>query len=88
MKSNEICIGLRALLERQHYSKATMKFYEREWKKISRYLFEQHGTDKFTMDYRIKYLENQYGIITKYEDSSLNQQRVQLIRVVHMLEDY
>lgn len=88
MKLNEICIGLRALLERQHYSKATMKFYEREWKKISRYLFEQHGTDEFTMDFGLKYLENQYGIITKYEDGSLSQQRVQLIRVIHMLEDY
>lgn len=88
MKLNEICIGLRALLERNHYSKATMKFYECEWKKISRYLFEQHGTDEFTMDYGLKYLENQYGIITKYEDGSISQQRVQLIRVVHMLEDY
>lgn len=88
MKLNEICVGLRALLKRNHYTEATMKFYEREWKKISKYLTEQHGTDEFTMEYGLKYLEDQYGIITKYEDGSISQQRVQLIRVIHMLEDF
>lgn len=33
-------------------------------------------------------LEDQYGIITKYEDGSISQQRVQQIRVIHMLEDF
>lgn len=88
MKLNEICGGLRALLERNHYTEATIKFYEREWRKINKYLTEQHGTDEFTMEYGLKYLENQYGIITKYADGSITQQRVQLIRVVHMLEDF
>lgn len=88
MKLNEICVGLRALLERNHYTKATMKFYECEWRKISRYLSEQQGTDEYTMEHGLKYLEDQYGIISNYEDGSISQQRVQLIRVVHMLEDY
>ncbi len=40
------------------------------------------------MERGLKYLENQYGFITKYNDGTLSRQRVQLLRVVHMLEDY
>lgn len=50
-----ICVGLRALLERNHYTEATMKFYEQEWKKISKYLSEQHETDEFSTEYGLKY---------------------------------
>lgn len=40
------------------------------------------------MERGLKYLEKQYGFITKYNNGTLSQQRVQLLRVVHMLEDY
>ena len=40
------------------------------------------------MERGLKYLEDQYNLISRYNDGSLSQQRVQLLRVVHMLEDY
>ena len=40
------------------------------------------------MERGLAYLEKQYGFQTKYNDGTLSQQRVQLLRVVHMLEDY
>ena len=42
----------------------------------------------FDMERGLAYLENKYGIQTKYNDGTLSRQRVQLLRVVHMLEDY
>ena len=40
------------------------------------------------MERGLDYLEKQYGFVTKCNDGTLSQQRVQLLRVVHMLEDY
>lgn len=49
---------------------------------------EQYGDTEYDMERGLKYLEKQYGFITKYNEGALPQQRVQLLRVVHMLEDY
>lgn len=40
------------------------------------------------MERGLRYLEDQYNLISRYNDGSLTQQRVQLLGVVHMLEDY
>jgi len=80
--------GLRGLLEENNYNPSTIKFYEREWDKIQRFLMEEYGDTEYQMERGLKYLEKQYGFITKYNDGTLSQQRVQLLRVVHMLEDY
>ena len=40
------------------------------------------------MERGLRYLEKKYNIISKYTEGTLSQQRVQLLRVVHMLEDY
>ena len=40
------------------------------------------------MERGLAYLERQYGFKTKYHNGSISQQRVQLLRVVHMLDDY
>ena len=80
--------GLLKLLEANHYNPSTIKFYQREWNKIGRFLYDEYSDEEFEMERGLAYLEKQYGLVTRYNDGSLSQQRVQLLRVVHMLEDY
>lgn len=88
MTFEEITSGLRKLLSDNNYNPTTIKFYEREWSKIHSYLIETYGDSMFEMERGLAYLENKYNLQTKYNDGTLSQQRVQLLRVVHMLEDY
>lgn len=88
MNFEMITEGLKQLLQENNYTPATIRFYEREWSKIQSFLTEEYGNTDYDMERGLKYLENQYGFITKYNDGTLSQQRVQLLRVVHMLEDY
>lgn len=88
MKLKVITKGLKKLLLKNHYSSATIQFYEREWSKIHSFLIDEYGDSEYEMERGLKYLEKQYNFISKYEDGTLSQQRVQLLRVVHMLEDY
>lgn len=76
------------LLHENNYSLATIRFYEREWSKIQVFLQETHGSTEYNMERGLEYLEKQYGFVTKCNDGTLSQQRVQLLRVVNMLEDY
>lgn len=80
--------GLKYLLLENHYNPKTIHFYEREWEKIKSFLVKEYGDTEFDMERGLQYLENQYGFISKCKDETLTQQRVQLLRVVHMLEDY
>ena len=79
---------LKQLLQENNYSPATIRFYEREWNKIQTFLQETHGSTEYNMERGLDYLEKQYGFVTKCNDGTLSQQRVQLLRGVHMLEDY
>lgn len=79
---------LKQLLQENNYSPATIRFYEREWNKIQTFLQETHGSTEYNMERGLDYLEKQYGFVTKCNYGTLSQQRVQLLRVVHMLEDY
>lgn len=88
MNLKMITEGLKQLLQENNYTPATIRFYEREWSKIQSFLTEEYGNTDYDMERGLKYLENHYGFITKYNDGTLSQQRVQLLRVVHMLEDY
>ena len=88
MNLEMITEGLKQLLQENNYTPATIRFYEREWSKIQSFLTEEYGNTAYDMERGLKYLEKQYGFITKYNDGTLSQQRVQLLRVVHMLEDY
>lgn len=88
MKFDEITAGLEKLLEANHYNPATIRFYKNEWRKIRRFLSEKYSDSAFDMERGLAYLEEKYHLQTKYNDGTLSQQRVQLLRVVHMLEDY
>ena len=80
--------GLLKLLEANHYNPATIRFYQREWNKISSFLYAEYSDEEFEMERGLAYLEKQYGFVTRYNNGTLSQQRVQLLRVIHMLEDY
>lgn len=88
MNLEMITEGLKELLQQNNYNPVTIRFYEREWNKIQCFLTTEYGNTKYEMERGLKYLEKQYGFITKYNDGTLSQQRVQLLRVIHMLEDY
>lgn len=88
MKLEMITEGLKELLQENHYKLTTIHFYEREWKKIQTFLMNEYGDTEYEMERGLKYLEKQYNLISRYNDGTLSQQRVQLLRVVHMLEDY
>lgn len=88
MKIEMITEGLRELLNENNYNPSTIQFYEREWDKIQHFLAREYGDTEYDMERGLKYLEKQYSFITRYNDGSLSQQRVQLLRIVHMLEDY
>ena len=88
MKLEMITENLIKLLHENHYNHATIHFYKREWNKIHTFLLQEYGETDFEMERGLKYLEQKYNIVRKYNDGILSQQRVQLLRVVHMLEDY
>ena len=88
MNLEMITEGLKQLLQENNYNPVTIRFYEREWNKIQCFLMAEYGNTEYDMERGLKYLENQYSFISKYNDGTLSQQRVQLLRVVHMLEDY
>lgn len=88
MKLEMITDGLKELLLENHYNSTTIHFYEREWKKIQTFLMNEYGDTEYEMERGLKYLEKQYNLVSKYNDGTLSQQRVQLLQVVHMLEDY
>lgn len=87
MKFEMITEELKKLLLENRYNPSTIRFYEREWKKIHAFLINEYGDTDFEMECGLMYLEDQYNLISRYNDGSLPQQRVQLLRVVHMLED-
>lgn len=88
MTLTTITEGLQGLLETNNYNPETIKVYRREWNKIGQFLHDEYGDEEFEMERGLAYLEKQYGFVNKYNDGTLSQQRVQLLRVVHMLEDY
>ena len=88
MDFDEITAGIEKLLEANHYNPATIRFYRNEWRKIRLFLSEKYRDLCFDMERGLAYLEERYSFQTKYNDGTLSQQRVQLLRVVHMLEDY
>lgn len=88
MRLEEITTGLIQLLNKNNYNPVTIRFYQREWNKIESFLIETYGDTSFDIEKGLSYLEKQYCFKTRYNDGTLSQQRVQLLRVVNMLEDY
>ena len=76
MTFDEITEGLKSLLISNGYNPATLKFYEREWRKIQSFMVEEYGDDSFDIERGLSYLEKRYQFKTKYDNGTLSQQRV------------
>lgn len=85
---DQIIDGLLVLMKQYHYSEISITTYQREWKKLSEFLQETYNSTLFSMERGMAYLEKRFGIVTKYNDGTLSQQKVQMLRIIHMLEDY
>lgn len=88
MKLEMITEGLKELLMENHYNPTTIRFYEKEWNRICSFLLAEYGDTRYEMERGLRYLEKEYSLVSRYNDGTLSQQEVQLLRVVHMLEDY
>ena len=42
--------GLTRLLVANNYNPATIRFYKREWNKISRFLYDEYSDEEFEME--------------------------------------
>jgi site-specific recombinase XerD len=88
MKINQIVTGLTALLKENNYNSKTIRFYEMQWRHLTDFLLDRFGTDEFSISKGMAYLEQMYGFTEKFDKGELSQQRVQLLRAIHLLEDY
>lgn len=80
--------GLLTLLAENHYSEATIKTYRRFWRKLGDFLLERFNSTEFSMVKGMLYLNERCGFLEKYEGNTLPQQRVQYLRMLHLLQDY
>ncbi|KNY29870.1 hypothetical protein [Pseudobacteroides cellulosolvens] len=71
MKLEMITEGLKALLLENNYNPVTIHFYKREWNKIQSFLMDEYEDTEFDMECGLKYLENQYGFISKCNEGTL-----------------
>lgn len=80
--------GLLNLLAENHYSEATIKTYRRFWRKLGDFLLERFNSTEFSMVKGMLYLNERCGFLEKYEGNTFPQQRVQYLRMLHLLQDY
>ena len=88
MTVQAIVSGVTKLMEENHYSGATIKTYTQMWDRLSNFLLEQYGDTEFDMERGLAFLEQKYEFQTKYDEGSLSQAKVQLLRMINILEDY
>jgi site-specific recombinase XerD len=80
--------GLLKLLAENHYSERTIKTYKQFWRRLEDFLLEKFGSTEFSMVRGMLYLNERYSFLKNYQRETLPQQRVQYLRMVHLLEDY
>lgn len=88
MEIDLIIAGLLELLRREHYSEGTIKCYVSFWNKLKEFLLKKYGDTIFTIERGLAYLDERCNFSSWYESGTLPQQRVQYLRMVHLLEDY
>jgi integrase/recombinase XerD len=88
MKIDQIISGLMVLFKANSYNSETIKFYEVQWQHLKDFMQERYDTDDFSISIGMDYLEQRYGFAEKFNREELTQQHVQLLRVIHLLEDY
>ncbi len=88
MEIDLIIVGLLDLLRREHYSEGTIKSYVLFWNKLKEFLHRVYGDTVFTIERGLAYLDERCDFSNQYVSGKIPQQRVQYLRMVHLLEDY
>jgi len=74
-------------LIRLHYTEASIRQYRRMWKRIADFL-KQEGTDYFTEDAGMHFLEQEFNFFELEAAGKLTQSIINVFRVVRMLGDF
>jgi len=83
----ELTEKLEAELNRLHYTEATIVSYRRVWKHLSHFLKDK-GTEYFTEELGMQFLQDRYLFLDREKAGTLNQSLINLLRVVRMLGDF
>lgn len=78
---------LEAELNRLHYTEATIVSYRRVWKHLSHFLNDK-GTEHFTEELGMQFLQARYLFMDREKAGTLNQSLINMLRVVRMLGDF
>ena len=80
--------GLTELMTLNNYAQTTIHTYVRVWKKLAAYMIEKFGTEEFSIEYGLQFLEDKYQFSTRFDNKNLKQREVQLLRNINMIQDY
>ena len=80
--------GLTELMTLNNYAQTTIQTYVRVWKKLAAYMIEKFGTEEFSIEYGLQFLEDKYQFSTRFDNKNLKQREVQLLRNINMIQDY
>ena len=80
--------GLTELMTLNNYAQTTIHTYLRVWKKLAAYMIEKFGTEEFSIEYGLQFLEDKYQFSTRFDNKNLKQREVQLLRNINMIQDY
>ncbi|MCP3776696.1 site-specific integrase [Paenibacillus sp. MZ04-78.2] len=83
----ELMIELEKELYRLHYNEQSIKYYRLMWRRIAGFL-ESEGTNCFTEEAGIRFLERKYNYFELEKAGNLTQSIINVSRVVRMLGDY
>ena len=88
MNINYAIKGLTELMTLNNYTQTTIHTYVRVWKELAAYMIEKFGTEEFSIEYGLQFLEDKYQFSTRFDNKNLKQREVQLLRNINMIQDY
>ncbi len=83
----ELTIQLEKELYRLHYNEQSIKYYRMMWRRIATFL-ESEGSNHFTEEAGLRFLEREYNYFELEKAGNLTQSIINVSRVVRMLGDY
>lgn len=83
----ELVAGLENELRRLHYNEKSIKYYQRMWRRIGKFL-EDEGSDYFREELGIRFLDKEYRFSELERTGELTRSIINVGRVVRMLGDF
>ena len=84
---SDLLVGLEQELLRLGYTKATMTFYRRRWRKLREFAVK-NGHGHYSEQLGIDFVRESYGIMPNDFSRTLNQAQTQELRVIRMIGDF